>query len=427
MKFRVGRLSVFFIILISPLFFSCEIPWQNFRNYPCDRVFHAYESGPGGLHYCTVPANKILETEHLEIYIKDGQLMSEDAIEYIAVNFDAYYDTMISIYGTHTDVDNNGKIILLLFDITPGHIRGQSYTAGYFNPNDLYSGSFSNKGEILYAESQVSNSIKDIFVTVIHEFQHLINTNMNQVQNGKASEVWLNEALSCSAEISFLGGLQATRQDSYNDIYSVKTNYFYHWDGIIEDYATASVFMYWLYLHGDGDDIFHDIAHADDENRTNYKAIVEAISNPVYSYLNTLTSWEDILLKWLIDNENTTKGYPNGVYAYSDKTTYALELNSRVASNAGDYSLNPGDAVVTSVLTTGENANIERRVSNSKYFTLNKDTSIAGSSIKVELPVQANTLMMSAFSSINSEENYQPVDPDYNIIPSPLIEMQGQY
>ena len=226
-------LRLAFFIILTSLIFACKSPVKENDNLiSCDRYFHTNQFYVGGQTY--VPANKIKETEHLEIYIKVDQHMSEYDINYIATNFENHYDNLTNIYGPHTDMDNNDKIIIVLYDINENYSPGQSYTAGYFNPNDLLNNLISNKGEILYVECQVANYIENIFATAVHEFQHLINYNMT---NNK-TEVWLNEALSCSAEIYLFKALQSYRQDSYNKYSHVtikKGNNFYYWKNDIAD------------------------------------------------------------------------------------------------------------------------------------------------------------------------------------------------
>ena len=38
---------------------------------------------------------------------------------------------------------------------------------------------------------------------MLHEFQHLINASVNQINGGKAMDLWLNEALSESTSVLF--------------------------------------------------------------------------------------------------------------------------------------------------------------------------------------------------------------------------------
>ncbi len=412
--------NVFFIIMCLFFLTACELftggnsNTSSNNNYNYDgRLFNAVQfSSSGKQSYVDVHASLIVETDLLQVYLKSGQSMSETDINYLVDNFENYYPTITNIYGTHTDVDRNGKIILLLFDINENIYSSNGYVAGYFNPDDLSESTLSkpsNNAEILYVECQNPDGREDhigkIFVTLIHEFQHLINFNMNFVKKNRESDLWLNEALSESTEIVMLEAMSSNRLDIYNGVYGqrfpesiMKGNYFYTWNNdnyAIADYATASLFMYWLYLNaggkeGNGETIISNIAKASLANRGTYKAVIEALGKTPINSLNTTSAWEDVLFAWLEANENREAGYPGGEdkYPHLDRR-YELKLDSKIYYGANtNVALNPGDAVLTKERLSTENSTLGKRVisSNELHITLNKDTQIGGSKISVTLP-----------------------------------------
>ena len=138
---------------------------------------------------------KVEETANLIIYAESGYSINYNYVIYVAKKFEDNYSKMINIYGNHTDVDKNGKIIILFQKIN-ANISGNSIVMGYFLPNDLIYGDFNN-AEILYMDINLLNKNPQLIAgTVLHEFQHLINFNVNYIQKGKDMSLWLNESLS---------------------------------------------------------------------------------------------------------------------------------------------------------------------------------------------------------------------------------------
>jgi hypothetical protein len=119
-------------------------------------------------------------------------------------------------FGGETDVDGNGRVILLLTEavnrLTPPPCP-QGYIAGFFNPPDFYpSERGSNKGEIFYAAVpdpgarvgcalSATQLVGSTAATFIHEFQHMISFGQHVlVRRGTSEEIWANEGLSHLAE-----------------------------------------------------------------------------------------------------------------------------------------------------------------------------------------------------------------------------------
>ncbi len=441
------------LLICTFLLSSCKDVVNNGFSILGEDVFNTYQFTSNGKKLVKIEADLIKETKHLEIYLKKDFSMSQENVNYLANNFELHYDNMIDIYGTHTDIDKNGKIIILLYDINENYKQGQSYVGGYFNPNDLYSresSPSSNEAEILYVECQVQNDIENIFGTVIHEFQHLINANMTYWKNGEQSEVWLNEALSCSAEIYLFDALQSYRQDNYNlddkykkeseatnsdkKYYSIaEGNNFYYWKNDIPDYATASVFMYWLYLNGGGTEIIKNIAQASAFDRTNYKAILNAIDASTSTAFDDLDSWEDVLIAWKNATEDVTNGFPDG----KNSKGLDIDLDSMVYTESGTLNLYPGDIVLTNVATgtvsgitnstlssTGTHVTLNNTLETIAYSTSSAD-SITITVPEVSSVESASIVSSMSVLSMEADEGYKLVDPDYKIMPFGLISIEG--
>lgn len=130
---------------------------------------------------------------------------------------DVLYPIDTGAFGSPSDVDANGHIIVLLSQrinqLTPStDCASKGYIAGYFFGYDLSNGNGSNRSEIFYSiapdslgrfscahsRSQVKRGTPPTF---IHEFQHMISYNQHVLLRGGQGEVtWLNEGLSHIAE-----------------------------------------------------------------------------------------------------------------------------------------------------------------------------------------------------------------------------------
>ena len=244
---------------------------------------------------------KVEETANLIIYAESGYSINYNYVIYVAKKFEDNYSKMINIYGNHTDVDKNGKIIILFQKIN-ANISGNSIVMGYFLPNDLIYGDFNN-AEILYMDINLLNKNPLLIAgTVLHEFQHLINFNVNYIQKGKDMSLWLNESLSESTSILFDSYMTRNRIEEFNNI-----NYycFYTWDlpfypNMFVNYPSASVFMNWLYQKNNrNESVFRNIAHSSESE--DYKKVLDAAG-----YGN---DWEGLLTNWI---DGIKKGQVNG-------------------------------------------------------------------------------------------------------------------
>lgn len=396
------------ICLFSVSFYSCAV--RNYLNSKSDlnedRVFYGQMINKGqNAGWFNVPAHLVRSTEHLAIYIQTKfhkdyqgeQNVSLYALNKLAQEFDYYYTSMTNIYGTHSDIDGNGKIIILLMDINVNKGAG-SQVLGYFNPMDMHG---YNEGEILYMDiSNANNKTDNAIGTIIHEFQHLIN--YSYVMSGARNEMdsWLNEALSESTSILFNKATAESRISEFN-----KINYycFYTWDiptnisnngknNTHVNYPSASVFMHWLYkIGGYKPDIFKDIAFS--KELGDYNKVLSA-AQKISGY--SVSSWDGLLFDWM--SEIVTNG--------SNWNTTNKPTNNLASGNVDLY---PGAMVVFDSYTNGASGNIvtNKINGNSKTIVLNKDTNLKGPAVKVSVSssTSSKARMSRSIRNDNNEEN----------------------
>lgn len=131
------------------------------------------------------------------------------------------YTIDVSTFGAPTDIDENGRVIVLLSPLInklskASTCASQGYIAGFFDATDLLPGRFpvaSNGAEIFYAlvpDPAATFSCAHTVATVeeltpatfIHEFQHMISFGQHAIlrPTGNEEDPWLNEGLSHIAE-----------------------------------------------------------------------------------------------------------------------------------------------------------------------------------------------------------------------------------
>ena len=387
------------ICLFSVSFYSCAV-----RNYlgsqsglSEDRVFYAQMINNGNTYgWFNIPAHLLKVSDNLAIYLQNSQNVSTYALNKLAQEFDCYYTSMTNIYGTHSDIDANGKIIILLMDINKTKSGGQ--TLGYFSPSDMHG---NNKGEILYMDlSNANNNTDKAIGTIIHEFQHLIN--YNYVISGERNEMssWLNEALSESTSILFN---KATTESRINEFNNINYYCFYTWNtsnisnngknNTHVNYPSASVFMNWLYQkNGSNGSIFKTIASS--KELGDYKKVLSAAKG--ISGLS-VTTWDGLLLDWM--SEIVTNGN-------NWKTTNKPTNNCA----SGDVSLYPGAMVVCDSYTNGASGNIVTNKAGTNIIVLNKDTTLGKGATSIKVSVTSSTsskarMKRSAIRNDNNEES----------------------
>ena len=131
------------------------------------------------------------------------------------------YTIDVSTFGAPTDIDGNGRVIVLLSPLINKLTQrstcpSQGYIAGFFDATDLLPSNFpasSNDAEIFYAlvpdpaaTFSCAHPIAAVAqltpATFIHEFQHMISFGQHAIvrPGGKEEDPWLNEGLSHLAE-----------------------------------------------------------------------------------------------------------------------------------------------------------------------------------------------------------------------------------
>lgn len=374
--------KLIFITLISSILISCYSPFfltdtEGFS------VYRSSSSG-SGLSSDFIKATIAKETENLIVYVEKDESYNSSSLDLVCNEFEKHYAKEKSIYGNHTDVDNNGKIIILFLDLNPESGNG-SILNGYFNPADLIDGQ-GNNADMLYMDlGGLNNNPYYMAGTILHELQHLINYNVNVLENGTEMDVWLNEALSESTSVLFNSTTVNSRNKEFNNI-----NYycFYTWDlpiKVFANYPSASVFMNWLYIKsGYNDNIFKNIASSKEVNA--YRRVLSTVGT-------ILSTWDSLLIQWI---EDVNSGIVTGAKINSIKNTYA---NTYIPLFPG--ALLVFDQLVVGNIDTSSISLLKSKQNNNSLILLNNDTYVGNSptAVNITFNSSSSSILRSAKSS----------------------------
>ena len=184
------------------------------------RVISALPKDETPLRFATSTAQLKYIGDHILVYVDQAapSAITDADLTKIGQLFDTrLYDLDVARFGSESDLDRNGKVIVLMSQYINGLVTraecANGFIAGYFYPNDLYlRNQNSNKGEIFYTAvpdptgtvscpHSISAIRRLVPGTFVHEFQHMISFNQHVLARGGSSEdVWLNEGLSLIAE-----------------------------------------------------------------------------------------------------------------------------------------------------------------------------------------------------------------------------------
>lgn len=328
-------------------------------------VLASYEEGDSKSFWVTnmeteqnyqLTAKLLYSGTHNNVWVYNNQLTAEEAAQ-LGQEFDnSIHSTVTANFGTESDVNNDGKVNILTFDIQDGFNGTGGFVAGYFSPVDLYNYTNSNKSEIFYLDtyplmekSGGEPDVSEAYMTLAHEFQHMVSYNQNVFVQGKTQlDTWLDEGMSMAAEQMYAKNALQSRIDYYNTSTSITAgqsllNWDYYGD-TLANYSLSYLFLQYLkYQAGQGDSIFKEIIA---DTNSNYKAVEDVIHkyiDPNISFGQFMTNFRAALV---LKKDSGPYGF-NGVPAFD-------ALKVKLYSDTSTLSLKGGGAVVMA-LSSPEN------------------------------------------------------------------------
>ena len=259
-----------------------------------------------------VPATLEAISNFSYIFVANSYISSstENLANYLASTFNTIYHKEVPFFGTPSDVDNNGKIIVLLYPIT-----GFAGVVGYFDPLDEYQPSsdptnithYSNYADLVDINVCSPSGCPTLIYsttaadTLAHEFKHLIEFHMNPNQ-----DVWLDEGLAVYAEqYTGYGQTLSDYLTSYTTNIDLSMTYWQYDTNGLAHYGAAFLFLLYLsdrFTPGLISNISRDGQHSG----------LDAINFALKNYNSSLTVegvFQDFIVALAINNLNKSPQY----------------------------------------------------------------------------------------------------------------------
>lgn len=211
---------------------------DNDENTSNERLFCIMHSNSND--FAINPATLIAVGEHSNIWLVDNTNMYNDKnsgtistalAQEIANNTDKIYSKMTqalaphgniliknTLYGTVGDINNDGKINVLLYDISCDGKSDDSFIGGFFAPSDMNGYSTSDfdipPSDVIHMDIGINQGFnynntgvaEDFYGTIAHEFQHMLyytyfasHTDIFLTEE----DLWFNESLSGLADVYY--------------------------------------------------------------------------------------------------------------------------------------------------------------------------------------------------------------------------------
>ncbi len=286
---------------------------------------------------------------HSNVWVNNSQITAAQAAQ-LGKEFDGkIHQSDVDNFGNESDVDGNGKVNILCYDIQDGFTGSGGYVAGYFSPQDLYNVSYSNQSEIFYIDTYPlmgMGGTKDVsaaYSTLAHEFQHMINYNQKVfVQGHDNMDTWMDEGLAMAAEQIYEGSALQDRIDYYNyDSDIVNGHSLLDWDyygDTLANYSLSYLFMQYLKdQSGLGSHVFKELIN---DPHSDYQAVEDIVRKYVSSNLTFGKFMTDFRAALLLKQDS-------GLYGFKGDQAFD-SLKERLYSG-GALSLQGGGAVVKAI------------------------------------------------------------------------------
>lgn len=259
-----------------------------------------------------------------EIYF-DNYLEKSD-YELIKEHTDEIYQKMTTNIYKHSqswgDVDNDGKINILLCDLHEGGVKG------YYQKNDLLDIAGSNKLDIVYLDLSYdvgninlkTDGGKELFATIAHEFQHMLS---DIACNGKTNELWLNESLSALSSYLYCNNSHYIDTSYYEYIFSdygTDEGFLFKKVGVNrgKEYLMTTLFGIYLYKNY-GEDVLKEIYKEYEQNVFGQAAVENILDGKFASFKSLFSSFILVTVCDKDFNKNTSLIYSESI-VFNDKT-----------------------------------------------------------------------------------------------------------
>lgn len=259
---------------------------------------------------------------------------SDKGFDTLGKKFDSIIELEESISGSHKYeyksslkyIDSHDKINIVVADLYEDAYPEQTFRIyGYCWYEDLFSEKYtSNHGNYIYIDSfSFMKNPKEIYSTITHEFNHLLNYINKKIAHNQDNNTWFTEMLSLVTEDYFQEYLGLTKFDSSQNRLGIFDQYyyagFYNWrngEYVLASYASAYAFGAYLARNFGGLELIHQIAT---NPYVNEEAITEALKTCNQKYID----------------KNGVEQFVD--FQYAIENFYKVLINTNFANDNDDY------------------------------------------------------------------------------------------
>lgn len=230
---------------------------------------------------------------NIEVWVEDADEITPLKAQQLGEEFDeVVWDIVTSNFYVPSDVNGDGRVAVLCFDIQDDFNETGIYYGGYFSLADLYDVSTSNHMEIFYIDTYPTMhnpksapvDFSNAYSILAHEFQHMVNYNRNVIEEcGTGMPSWLNEAFSMAAEHIY-EGVQNKRIEYYNNSDNIRNGRsILNWESgndVLSNYALSYLMGQYIRVQmGQGDSIFRELLLDSDNDYL-------CVENAIHKYID---------------------------------------------------------------------------------------------------------------------------------------------
>jgi len=292
--------------------------------------------------YCEIGTADPVEGQYVRVY-PEYKYRNEPYIQKVVDEFDEMYPTMATKFGSPVlGPNNNGKVTIVVLDIIDGYdpIWSPSYVGGYFfsldylteaSLHEQYPNDHSNEQAVIFIDVYPQDVTQDdVYSTVAHEFQHMINFSQNVLNGGTVTPTvedilaedtptWINEGFSMGAEQVWAKEIKnittGTEWPVYsrvqyfnNSSYFVEGNPLIKWISnesgydVLSNYSTSFLFFQYMRIQSSSDSgIFKTMMDSTDDSIGQIDTVLSSIP--------TASNFSELYENWAVANMiNMTSG-----------------------------------------------------------------------------------------------------------------------
>lgn len=292
-----------------------------------------FQQGDWAVGMYQINAKLLNITKNAYIFVDQNSTYYQDYVNGLAAQIGQVFQNKIypsdSRLGTPINIgqyNQNGKIIILIFDFIEGNLHPDIYTTGYFWSLQMHTPSvdqsslyyYSDYKEIININSKYihyeNNNIKAIAPTLAHECFHLIHYNYNQNE-----DLWLEEGMAVFAEhlAGYKSGYTSYLQDTNGNGYFLHANdeSLTYFGQTLEHYGASFLFVLYMYQRF-GLSFIRDIVQFRDLSGINAIKYELSVKEPSISFDQFYSDWTitNMINEYQV---NSTYSYVNFTYRIS--------------------------------------------------------------------------------------------------------------